>query len=197
MRIVWNSLDNQFEAELQSGANWQADQEAAKTAGFHCAGPPSWKWYAGKAQVLKKLRENRPPELTITTDALEQFQKMSAQLDANAEVLNKLAEFKKQQKVIEKKAKRERAAAVASGEEKYDADIDGPIPPYWEGKEYITREDLPQEIIDKICRQTKPFYLDPPHLQCVLCNDNVYLYEKQEPPTCLSCEKDLDNLALA
>jgi len=194
MRIVWNSLDNQFEAELQSGPNWQADQTAAQSAGFHCDGPPTWKWHTAKIEPLKKLRENRPPELTITQEALEQFQKMSAQANANAEVLAKLEEFKKQQKASKKKEKQEHAQAVVAGEAEYDEEIDGPIPEYWIGKEFITRDDLPQEVIDRVTSQTKPFYIEPPHKQCVLCDGPVYFYEKQDPPTCLSCEMELDKL---
>ena len=96
MRIIWDSEFKQFEAQLSNGESWAQDQQAVKAAGFRTEGPPCWRWIAFRAAVLEKLKSANPASvITITPDALANFNRLKAVEDANAAVRKALKEAKK------------------------------------------------------------------------------------------------------
>ncbi len=170
MNIRYNAAFRRYEAEFTSDFN--GDLSAVKNAGFKTDGPPAWVWYTAKIPVLNKLREHKPVSgLTITPDALEVY-KVQAEQEARK------AELKKQFSVLEKKAKKERK----DKEQEAATSTLFNIP---EGQIWIGPEDLPPK---------PPFVSElpvpVPHKGpwCHVCGQPVYLYELQEPPTCLWCE---------
>lgn len=164
MRLIWNPKEFCFEAEFQ---DFQNDLDAVKAAGFKTTGPPDWKWFTFKIAVLEKLRKHRPLSgLTILEDALEHYKRLRKEEDVRAALLAELKQ-KKKHKPPEKLGD----YAVPEGQEfGYNCveDIEptvriGYIPPVWAGP------------------------------NCHICNGRVDFYELQSPPTCLYCEKQLDN----
>jgi hypothetical protein len=169
VNISWSN--NEFVAEFSS--DFHGDLEAVKSAGFRTNGPPEWRWYAPNIKALNKLREKRPASgLTITIEALEVYKSLAEVEAKNDAVKAQLAEQKKE---LKKKLQKER---------KESAKCDWlPV-----GKEYLDKEDLPP---------VRPFERaytppSPPDLKCHICNQPVYFYELQNPPTCLYCETQLD-----
>lgn len=172
MNIRWNADERRFEAEFSSDFN--GDLSALKTVGFGTDGPPTWVWHTHKIAVLNKLRENRPASgLTITPEALEIYKPLALQEEKNSAVRKELAKAKKEAKKERKQNEQEAVGQVTFAgltEEKWwlDASDLSPLPPF------------------------KPTYTIPPAPAgplCVVCNQIVYFYEKQDPPTCLWCEK--------
>jgi hypothetical protein len=172
MNLNWNAARQYFEAEFSS--DFQGDLAAVKAVGFKTSGPPSWVWYSIKAEPLNKLRENRPASgLTITAEAKAQFAALHALEVSNAKVKAELAEHTK---ALKKKLKAEEEQVTHAVH----------IPP----KGYIGTSDLPPLL--SVCKQFIP--PDKPTTLCIICADPIYFYEKQDPPTCLWCEKIvLDN----
>jgi hypothetical protein len=171
VNLKWNASLPRFEAEF---SDFHGDLAAVKAAGFKTDGRPDWIWYSYKAEPLNKLRENRPASgLTITTDAKQQFAALHAVELNNAKVR---AEFAEHTKALKKKIK----------EETHEGMTLVVVPP----KGYIEASDLPP--FTPVCTQFNP--PDKPSAVCIICGDPVYFYEKQDPPTCLYCEKIvLDN----
>jgi hypothetical protein len=166
-----------FVAEFST--DFHGDLNAVKTSGFRTTGPPQWTWYTSKLSVLNKLRENRPPSgLTIDENAYQAYIRLSEMEATNAKVREQFAPIAEKQK----KAKKERKKQQLK-EKTYVTLIIPPKP--GELFDFIGMEDLPllppYEFKNPI----------PPHLGpwCTVCQAPVYLYEKQEPPTCLFCEK--------
>jgi hypothetical protein len=96
MKIKWSQEFRQFEAEFSPGPNWALDQQALKEAGFKTSGPPDWVWATGKAGPLTTLRALKPVlGLTITSEALQNYNRLKEQEDRNAEVRKALKEAKK------------------------------------------------------------------------------------------------------
>ena len=158
MRIVWNPKYSEFEAEF---TDFRPDQAAAKKAGFRTAGPPDWVWRTSKANPLTKLRKTRPESgLTITPDALLNYNRLKAQEDQNAAILAQL--------------KAEKAAQKADSVEE---ETDG---------EFVY-EKFDQNEASLYVRYIPPL---PPTTLCHVCQTPVYFYECQSPPTCLDCEFD-------
>ncbi len=170
MRIIWNSVEIRFEAELTLGPLWGQDKDTVSTAKFSCLGPPSWTWQTTKPAVLTFLREHRPASgLMITPEALQNYNRLKAQDDANAAVKAQLTAAKK-------------AAKKAA---KYQAEIAIPDDSEVEHGEFTYLRVEPEESriwADKYVRPT------PPSLLCRVCQTPVYWHECQEPPTCLDCE---------
>ena len=172
MNLKWNAACQYFEAEFSS--DFQGDLAAVKAAGFKTDGPPEWKWYTYKAGPLSKLRENRPTSgLTISPEAKAQFVSLWAMEERNAKTKAELAEHTK---ALKKKIKEETH--------------EGTTPVIVPAKGYIEASDLPP--FTPVCTQFTP--PNKPSTVCIICGDPVYFYEKQDPPTCLYCEKIvLDN----
>ena len=168
MRITWNSQFKQFEAQLTPGEHWAADQQAVKAAGFKTEGPPSWVWLTQRAGPLTKLRTNRPNSgLSITTEALENYNRLEAQETANAAVKKALKDAKKAQK----KEKADTDEKHGTGTSfRYDADGWAIIEL---GESKIWNKFIPPV---------------PPSTLCSVCRTPVYWYESQEPLLCLDCE---------
>jgi hypothetical protein len=170
VRIIWNSVENRFEAELTPGPLWSQDKDAASQAKFSCTGPPAWIWYTVKPSVLTALQANRPTSgLTITPEALQNYQRLKAQSDANAAVRAQLEIAKKAQK----KARKYAAEMAVPGE----TDV--------EHGEFTYLRVEPRESRIWADKYTPPV---PPSLHCHVCQTPVYFYECQNPPTCLNCE---------
>lgn len=172
MNIAWSQSMRAFIAEFSS--DFQGDLSAIKAAGFRTFGPPAWVWYAPSSGIktLNKLRENRPASgLTISEEALAIYKPL-------AEQEARKAELKKQFSVLEKKAKKER-------KDKEQEAATSALLNIPEGQIWIGPEDLPP----------KPLFISElpvpaPHKGpwCHVCGQPVYLYELQQPPTCLWCE---------
>ncbi len=97
MRITWNESESSFEAELDR-SNFHDDLDKVKNAGFKTTGPPLWKWHTQKVNPLRAIRENRPLNLFITTEALEQFQKKDKE-QTEKDVL--IAQYKEAKKKLD------------------------------------------------------------------------------------------------
>lgn len=164
MKLKWNPTEYCFEAEFQ---DFQNDLAAVKAAGFKTSGPPQWTWYTGKAGPLDKLKKNRPASgLTITDEAFEQYTRLKEEENKKAALLAELKAAKKAKPVE-----------------------DSPVEPVPAGQEfgYNCVPDVEKTIhIGYI----PPVWTGP---VCFVCKDYVYFYERQEPPTCLTCEIMLDN----
>ena len=179
MLITYNSTNNRFELQLQSGASWNAEMELAKATGFKCDGPPSWTWATLRATVVNKLKQNRPMVLEITPQALEEFNKQLPQELENDKIKEQVKALKKEQSKREKR-------------ERHVAELVTNIPEYFRGKDEIGREDLPQDVIDRCNKKTEFIIPIAPILKCQYCHESVYYYEIQDPPTCMWCEVQLD-----
>jgi hypothetical protein len=178
--ITYNPNEHRFELVLQSGAPWQAEMQLAQSAGFKCDGPPSWTWATMKALTVAKLKENRPAILEITPQALEEFNKLISQEQENQKIIDQVKELKKEQRKREKKQERIEELLTS-------------IPTYWQGKDEIGVEDLPQSVIERA--RKREIVLDKsitPDLKCQYCHEPIYYYETQEPPTCIWCEVAYD-----
>jgi len=172
MNIVWDNSAREFVAQFD---DFHADLEAAKAAGFRTSGPPEWRWYAPSPGVkaLNRLREKRPASgLTISPEALEIYKPLAEAEAKNDVVKKQLAEQKKE---LKKKLQKE---------QKESTKCDWlPI-----GKEYLGAEDLSQ----KPSLMSSFIPPSPPDLKCRECQQPIYFYELQNPPTCLWCEVQLD-----
>jgi len=172
VNISWHPTDHVFIAEFSS--DFQGDLAAVKEAGFKPLGvPPPWIWHAPSIKALNKLREKRPTSgLTITPEALEVYKPLAEVEAKNDAVKKQLAEQKKE---LKKKLQKE---------QKESTKCDWlPI-----GKEYLDAEDLPQ----KPSLMSSFIPPSPPDLKCLKCQQPIYFYELQSPPTCLWCEVQLD-----
>jgi hypothetical protein len=171
MNLRWNVSLSRFEAEF---ADFQGDFAAVKAAGFKTDGPPEWIWHTSKAGPLTKLRLERPASgLTISPDAKLQYTSLWAVESNNARVKAELAGHTK---ALKKKLKVEVEQVTNAVH----------IP----AKGYLDASDIPP--VPSILKQFIP--PDRPTTLCIVCADPVYFYEKQDPPTCLWCEKIvLDN----
>jgi hypothetical protein len=167
VRIIWNLTFKQFEAQLSNGEQWAQDQQAVKMAGFKTEGPPDWKWVAFRAAVLTKLKSAKPASgITITPDALMNYQRLKTLEDANAVVKAQLKAARKEQQ-IEDPAK---GFKMTMGPEGFMiADVEP-------GESKIWNKYIPP---------------DKPAMLCHICQSAVYFYECQNPPTCLDCEFEL------
>jgi len=169
MNLRWDGTFHRFVAEFSS--DFQGDLAAVKEAGFKTTGAPEWIWYTSKAGPLTKLRTLRPGLLTISPEARERYNSLSALEAKNEEI-----------KAAAKKANKELKKTLAV-EDKY---VELVIPE----KGYIDASDLPP---------SKPFenaYIPPPppDTRCIICDQPVYFYEQQDPLVCLWCSKIvLDN----
>jgi hypothetical protein len=163
MRIIWNQKESCFEAEFQ---DFQGDLAAVKAAGFRTTGAPGWVWYTLKVEALDKLRKNRPASgLTILEDALVEYNRLKEQETKKAALLAELKAAKKKTEPKETKVF---------------------VVPHGQEFGYNCVEDSDKKIR---IGYVPPEFTGP---RCVVCNDEVYFYELQEPPTCLSCELELD-----
>jgi hypothetical protein len=178
--ITYNQSLNRFELQLQSGQAWQAEMELAKSVGFKCDGPPSWTWATVKALIVAKLRENRPTSgLEITPQALEIFNQELPKEQANEKIIEQVKQIKTEQRKREKK-------------QQHIEELLTSIPEYWRGKDEIGREDLPLDVIARCSEKTQLTIPKPPDITCQYCHVPVYMYEKQDPPTCIWCEAEYD-----
>ena len=169
MRIVWNLTENRFEAQFDQGSNWLACKDAVSAAGFKTAGPPTWTWFSIRSLALTKLRENRPVSgLTITPEALEKYNSLKVQDEANLAVK---AEYQKVRKALKKEQQLNERCATGP---QLQADP--------ELGECFKVEPGESRIWNK------PVVPPPPTILCHICRTPVYAYELQDPPTCLDCE---------
>lgn len=193
MRITWNQNESRFEAQFGTGNEWQRDQTAASSAGFHSDGPPQWIWHTHKASSLTKLKESRTSisALSITPEALASYNRLHAIEQRNDELK---AWAKEQKKKLAKEEEREKIEKQREeiGEEcepEYEARHYREIPEYWKGKNEITRADLPADVLARFVQHEPiPQRRAEPTGICVICAGLVYFFEKQDPPTCLWCE---------
>ena len=169
MRIIWNSIEVRFEAQLTPGPLWTSDKESASQAGMKCIGPPEWIWQTAKCHPLSTLRENRPQSgLTITAEALQQYNKLKSQEDSNAAV----------------KIQLETAKKALKKEQKFQQRLEKPPESDIEHGEFDYFKIEPVES-----RYVSPPNPTLPSLLCLVCSTPVYFYECQEPfPLCLDCE---------
>lgn len=170
MNLRWSGTFRRFEAEF---SDFQGDLAAVKAAGFKPdTSSGAWVWWTAKSAVLTKLRNNKPASgLTITPEAREQYTALAA-LDAkNAEVKAALQKHQKEQKKTPPKDSMKMC------------DL---------GFACISKEDLPP--MPPFAQPRPQANLDPNAMKCIICETPTYFYEKQDPPTCLWCEKIvLDN----
>ena len=163
MNLIWNGTHRRFEAQFEE---FQGDLAAVKAAGFKTDGAPEWIWYTCRAGPLTKLRENRPPSgLTISPEARENFTALLSVETKNAETKAQLAAHNKE---LKKKLKIDDKEILVIPE-----------------KGYIDASDLPFKPSPVVAYKPPA----PPTTLCIVCQDPVYFYEKQDPPTCLWCEK--------
>jgi hypothetical protein len=168
MKIIWNEQFKQFEAQLTAGEHWSNDQQAAKKAGFRTEGPPNWVWLTQRVKPLIALKKSKPLSgLTITSEALENYNRLLAQEEANAAVKKQLKEAKKAQK--EKQIEESGSTSF-----QYDKDgwavIDPGESTIWSEKTKFIPPPLPTEL-------------------CSVCRTPIYFYEQHEPiALCLDCE---------
>jgi hypothetical protein len=168
MRIIWSAKFKQFEVQLSSGECWSSDQQIVKSVGFKCEGPPEWRWVAFRAAVLTKLKTVKPMSgLTITPEALENYNRLQAQETANALVKKALKDAKKAQKKEKADTNEEQGTGTSF---KYDTDGWAIVEP---GESKIWNKFIPPA---------------QPSTLCSVCRTPVYWYESQEPPLCLDCE---------
>jgi hypothetical protein len=162
MRITWNPELKRFET-LLSGSSFSADKDLVSAAGMNCTGPPDWVWHCSKAKVLQALRGKA--QMSISPEAMQNFERLRAQEAANAEVLKALRDAKKAQK-------REKAESGTGTGFEYDEDGWAIIEPgesqIWSRNKYVPPP--------------------PPSTLCGVCKTPIYAYECQEPPLCLDCE---------
>jgi hypothetical protein len=172
MNLRWNVSLSRFEAEF---ADFQSDLAAVKAAGFKTDGPPEWIWHTSKAGPLTKLRLERPASgLTISPDARLQYTSLATVEENNARVKAELAGHTK---ALKKKLKVEVEQVTNAVH----------IPP----KGYIDASDLLPYV--SVCKPSNPSP-NKSSAACIICGDPVWFFEKQDPPTCLWCEKIvLDN----
>lgn len=164
MRIIWS--ENKFQAELAQGEKWREEMELVRGLGFKTSGPPNWTWTTGRASIVEKLKG----KCSMSADAFKQFQIIS-------DVEKKVLEAKKALKKADKEAKK------ASLDPKISGLVTLEIP----AKGYIEASDLPAST--QMFEIYKP--PAPPKSTCMICDEPVYLYEKET--ICLWCEKELDN----
>jgi hypothetical protein len=172
MNLRWNPGLRRFEAEFST--DFQGDLAAVKAAGFKTDGAPQWIWYSFKAAALTKLRKNKPASgLTITPEARAEYTPLSVMEARNAEIKAKAAEANKE---LKKKAK-----ILEQEGNAYEVPDKG----------YVDASDLPP-----LPCLSHPYKPPPaPATLCVICAAPIYFYERQDPPTCLWCEKIvLDNV---
>ena len=176
MNIIYNAQYGRFEAQFSTDFN--GDLAAVKTAGFKCDGPPSWIWWTVKLASLNKLRENKPISgLTINESAYQQYVRLS-EIEAKNETARKeFAPLKEKQEKEKKQRKRE---------EQIERVYHKVVIPRKPGElyDFIGAEDLPPMPPHQF--PERPPWTGP---RCAHCKQPVYLYEKQEPPECLWCEK--------
>lgn len=160
MNIHWDQIGRRFVAEF---TDFGGDQPAVKIAGFRTDGAPGWIWWTAKAEVIDKLRKNRPPSgLQITDEALAEYKRLS-------DILTKNKETKK----LFEKAKKAAKPIVS-----------------WirEGEIWLSKEDLPPYESPKnlFIPQHKAALVSD--TRCALCGEPTY--EPIELPyICLWCEK--------
>lgn len=162
MRIIWDSSENRFQAEISSEF-WHDDIESIKVSGFRTTGPPKWIWYTSKISSLELLRKNPPKSgLAITELALEKYRFLSEQI-------NKKKELKK---LFEKATK----DAVENAAPKWLQYLDEEI-----GVVCFVVEPSAEPFTWK--------YIPPPAPgnYCFMCGDPVYDYEGID--LCLWCSK--------
>lgn len=172
MRIVWDARESCFETLFASGEQWAADQQLAKDAGFKTNGAEGgWRWFANTVKPLNYLKEHRPVELAISTDALNHYQRLQAMHEANEAVLAPLREIKKQTRKRQVKEKREG--------EKFKLIVPE--------KGYIGAEDLPPLKIELHC-YPKPAPFD---VFCSVCQAGLDdIWDDRVFRVCLYCEKE-------
>ena len=168
MKIIWSREFKQFEAQLTAGENRVDDQQAVKTAGFITDGPPNWVWLTHRVKPLIALRKLKPLSgLTITQEALTNYNRLLAQEEANEAVKKQLKEAKK----VQKEKQNEESDSTSF---QYDKDGWAIIDP---GESTIWSE------------KTKFIPPAPPTELCSVCRTPVYFYEQHEPILlCLDCE---------
>lgn len=170
MNLRWNPDLFRFEAEFSS--DFQGDLAAVKAAGFKTDGAPAWTWYTYKAGPLTELRNLRPGLLTISPDGRANYTRLREVEERNAKVKAELAQHTKQLKKTLRIQEQEGNAVC--------------VPE----KGYVEASDFPPMPIRANSYTPPP----PPDTKCCICQSPVYFYEKQDPPTCLYCEKlVLDN----
>lgn len=169
MRVVWNEPERCFEAVFTQGEFWRDDLEAAKAAGFKTNGPPAWTWHTRKAEVLNKLRKNRPKSgVTLTEVALKAYGVLDQQAKTKAEIKKAFGAARK----IDKKTS-------------FDPKTSGLTPMKVPSRGYIIASDLPPYI-----PTYEKFILPPPPKElCLICDEPIYFYEYL---ICLWCEKEID-----
>lgn len=191
MRITWNENEKQFESQFATGDQWQADKDAASSAGFRTDGPPTWTWRAQKASVLTKLKASASTlsfsPISITREAMDAYNR----LRKSEESVEELKEYAKQQKKLQKKAhEREQIKAEQDGEvePEYEARHYYKVPEYWKGKQEITRDDLPADTVARLNKhELLPVRRDAePIGRCVFCGELTY--EPEQSDRCLWCE---------
>jgi hypothetical protein len=206
MKIVWSDNEKRFEAQFAPGENWQTDKDAAQSAGFKTDGPPAWIWHVSTASALALLKKALPSGITITREALDAYNHLQQVEQKNAELKAYIKEQKKLQKKAQEhtkiEAQREDIEEGCKLEPAYEPQHYHAMPEYWKGKDEITRADLPADIVVRsLQHEPIPQRRAEMTARCVMCNDPIYFYEKQDPPTCLWCEtqgqeKFLDDLLL-
>lgn len=166
MNLKWNSELRRFEIEFHS--LWE-EQPLAKAAGFKTDGAPTWVWWSQKSEPLTKLREGKPPLLTINPDAKAEYLALKEREEKQAE-LKKQA--KKNAKELKKKLEHDQQDKARPGE--YLDEALGFI--------CLTIDAKPLE------RQA---YVPPPppKERCIICGDPVYFYEYETVLACFWCQQ--------
>lgn len=182
MNLIYNAQYGRFEAQFTTDFN--GDLAAVKAAGFKCDGPPGWTWWTLKLASLNKLRENKPISgLTINESAFQQYTHLSEMEAKNETARQAFAPIKDEQKKVKKQRKKQ---------EQIERVYHNVVIPHKPGElyDFIGAEDLPPMPPFEF-KNLPPPWTGP---RCAYCRQPVYPYEKQEPiPTCIWCEKSLDN----
>jgi hypothetical protein len=166
MRVVWDSNEFRFLAELTPGDLWREDMEAVKAAGFKTTGPPSWEWYCFKASCLNKLRKNKPKSGVVLTElAFEKYKQINQREEQKAALKKEFEKAKKEAKKSEKSAA-----------------CDTYVDPLWGPCIVVKPADKPFANLF-----VPPA---PPKELCMICDEPIYFYEHL---VCLWCEKEVEN----
>jgi hypothetical protein len=176
MNLRWNPDLRRFEAEF--GTDFRIEQPLTKAAGFKTTGPPSWVWYSIKAAPLTKLREDKPPVLTISPEARAEYTRLKEVEDRNVATKAQLAAHTKE---LKKKLKLDK-------------------------QDTMKPDEYMDEVLGFVCCRVLPKPAPPvssydkvkiiPTERCVVCKEYLFEYEYSPtgPKVCMWCWKNvLDN----
>lgn len=174
MNLSWNPTQRRWEVQFQ---DFSTEQPLVKAAGFKTDGPASgWIWYSTKAAPLTKLRENKPPVLTISPEARAEYLRYKEVEDKNAATKALLAEHTK---ALKKKLKLDKQDAMKPDE-------------YMDPLGFVCIRVQPKAAPEVRSLASR---MPLPDVHCAICKECLFEYEYSPtgPLICLWCTKVLDS----